>query len=192
MSFKDTAFFRGNRSIHVGFNARETSSDGGMVLLEKLERKHKTLSYFSRYIPDPRDPNRVVHGTYKLLKQRVFCLCQGYEDGNDASYLKNDPLFADTLEGQMASQPTVSGFENRFDKKAIWDLCNAWLDRYVSSLQGRKEITIDVDATDDPAHGGQQLSMFNGYYGQLMYNELFFHDGERHRTNHIAGATPGQ
>ena len=31
---------------------------------------------------------------------------------------------------------------------------------------------------DDPTHGNQQLSMFNGYYGQFMYNELFFHDGE--------------
>lgn len=37
---------------------------------------------------------------------------------------------------------------------------------------------IDIDATDDPTHGNQQLSMFHGYYGQFMYNELFFHDGQ--------------
>ena len=32
--------------------------------------------------------------------------------------------------------------------------------------------------TDDPTHGKQQLTMFNGFYEQFMYNELFFHDGE--------------
>jgi hypothetical protein len=41
---------------------------------------------------------------------------------------------------------------------------------------GHKQIIIDIDATDDPTHGQQQMSMFNGYYGQFMYNELFFHD----------------
>jgi hypothetical protein len=55
---------------------------------------------------------------------------------------------------------------------------NVWLDNYVSSLKGRKEVIIDIDATDDPTYGHQQLSMFNGYYGQFMYNELFFHDGQ--------------
>ena len=29
-----------------------------------------------------------------------------------------------------------------------------------------------------PTHGNQQMSMFNGYYGQFMLNELFFHDGQ--------------
>ena len=57
-------------------------------------------------------------------------------------------------------------------------MCYAWIDRYVSTLDGRKSITIDIDATDDPTYGKQQFTMFNGYYGQFMYNELFFHDGD--------------
>lgn len=64
------------------------------------------------------------------------------------------------------------------DKQSIFDLSYAWIARYVSSLSGRKSITIDVDANDDPTYGNQQLSLFNGYYGQFVYNELFFHDGE--------------
>ena len=108
----------------------------------------------------------------------MFCLIQGYEDTNDVDYLKNDPLFQDTLEGEMASQPTLSRFENRFNKTEIWKLCNLWIDRYVRSLQGRSEIVIDIDATDDPTYGKQQLSLFSGFYGQFMYNELLFHDGE--------------
>ena len=103
---------------------------------------------------------------------------QGYEDANDVSHLKNDPLYKDILEGNLASQPTISRFENSLDKHSIFNLCYAWIDRYVLSLKGRSSITIDVDATDDPTYGTQQLSMFNGYYGQFMYNELLFHDGD--------------
>lgn len=177
MSHKATAFYRGKTEVSVDFSASEISSDGALILLEKLERKHKLLSYFSDHITDPRDPLRTYHTTEKLLKQRVFAMMQGYEDANDVEHLKHDPLFEDVLEGEMASQPTISRFENRFDKQGIWSLCNAWVDRYVSSLKGRDELIIDVDSTDDPTHGDQQLSLFNGYYGQYMYNELFFHDG---------------
>ena len=79
----------------------------------------------------------------------------------------------------LTSQPTISRFENSMDKYAIFKLSYAWVDQYVRTLKNRKSIIIDIDATDDPTHGNQQLSMFNGYYGQFMYNELFFHNGER-------------
>jgi len=178
MSNKNTAFYRGNTEVLVDFSASEISSDGAVVLLEKLEKKHKLIKYFSQHITDERDPLRITHSVEKLLKQRVFTLMQGYEDTNDVEYLKNDPLYQDILDGELASQPTLSRFENSLGKRGIFDLCNAWVDRYVDSLSGRKEIIIDIDATDDPTHGQQQFSMFNGYYGQFMYNELFFHDGK--------------
>ncbi|WP_157776930.1 transposase [Ichthyobacterium seriolicida] len=102
----------------------------------------------------------------------------GYEDANDVSHLRHEPLLKDVLQGDLASQPTISRFENSLDKQAVFKFCNAWLYKYVSNLSGRKRIVIDVDSTDDPTHGSQQLSMFNGYYDKFMYNELFFHDGD--------------
>lgn len=178
MRNKNTVFYRGRTEISVDFSAEEISSDGSVVLLEKLEREHKLISYFSNFIPDNRHPLRTVHSIEKLLKQRVFTLMQGYEDTNDVRHLKNDPLYQDVLEGELASQPTLSRFENSLDKHSIFTLCYAWVDRYIDSLKGRKHIIIDIDSTDDPTHGDQQLSMFNGYYGHFMYNELFFHDGQ--------------
>lgn len=178
MSEKTTAFYRGNTEVSVDFSAEGISSDGAVVLLDKLERKHKVIARMAGYIPDRREQTRVTHSVEKLLRQRVFTLMQGYEDCNDTEHLKNDPLFHDILGGQLASQPTLSRFENSVDKHALFDLCYGWLDRYVDSLAGRRQITIDVDATDDPTHGRQQLSMFHGFYGQLMYSELFFHDGD--------------
>ena len=178
MSHKDTVFYRGRTAISMDFSADEVSTDGAVLLLEKLERKHRMLRYFSQVIPDHRDPFRIVHPVEKLLKQRVFTMVQGYQDANDVQYLKNDPLLKDILEGELASQPTMSRFENSLDKHAVFALCYAWIDRYVSTLGNREQLVIDIDGTDDPTHGEQQLSMFNGYYGQFMYNELFFHDGD--------------
>ena len=178
MRNKNTAFYRGNTEVSVDFSAEEISSDGSVVLLEKLERKHKILHYFTKHIPDHRDPGRTIHSVNRLLRQRVYALMQGYQDTNDVNYLKNDPLYKDILDGDMASQPTLSRFENSMDKASIFSLCYAWVDRYISTLKNRKRIVIDIDSTDDPTHGSQQMSMFNGYYGHFMYNELFFHDGD--------------
>ncbi len=177
MSTKNTLFYRGNVSVCVDFSGEAISSDGAVILLEQLEREHKLIDYFSKLIPDKRNSCMITHSMSKLLKQRVFMLMQGYQDANDVFHLQNDPLIKDVLGGDLASQPTISRLENSLDKHSIFDLCNAWIDRYVKSLKGRKSIVIDIDATDDPTHGNQQLSMFNGYYGQFMYNELFFHDG---------------
>ena len=177
MSKKDTIFYRGNKAVLANFSAEAVSSDGAVVLLEKLERKHNLLSSFSQLIPDKRDPLRTIHETKKMVKQRVFMLMQGYEDTNDVEHLKHDPVFEDILEGDMASQPTLSRFENSVDRRTIYKLCEGWVDRYVTSLKGRSQIIIDIDGTDDPTHGNQQLSLFHGYYGHTMYSELFFHDG---------------
>lgn len=178
MRNKNTIFFRGKTEVSVDFSAEEISSDGAVVLLEKLERKHRLIRHISRFIPDNRDPHRIRHSVEKLLKQRVFTLMQGYEDTNDVTHLKNDPIYKDVLQGELASQPTLSRFESSLDKHSIFALCHAWVDRYVDSLKGRSHIIIDIDSTDDPTHGQQQMSMFNGYYGHYMYNELFFHDGD--------------
>ena len=178
MVTKSTVFYRKNTSVSVDFSAESISSDGAVVLLDKIERQNKLLRYFCQFIPDYRHPLRTVHSKEKLLKQRVYMLMQGYEDTNDVFHLQNDPLFKDILEGDLASQPTLSRFENGIEKQTIFALCYACIDRYVSSLSGRSEVVIDIDSTDDPTHGNQQMSLFNGYYGQFMYNELFFHDGE--------------
>jgi len=178
LSTKDTVFYRDNKSVSVDFSASEISTDGSLILLEKIERTHKLIKKFGKHLPDLRNHRFITYSRESQLKQRVFMLMLGYEDANDVTHLQHDPLFKDVLQGDLASQPTISRFENSLDKHSIFELSNAWVDHYISSLSGRKRIVIDVDATDDPTHGHQQLSMFNGYYGQFMLNELFFHDGE--------------
>jgi hypothetical protein len=58
-------------------------------------------------------------------------------------------LLQDVLEGGLASQPTISRLENSLDKHSIFELCYAWIDRYAATLKNRKQVVIDIDATDD-------------------------------------------
>ena len=178
MSIKNTLFYKQNRAYLLDFSAEEISSDSSIFLAEKIERKHHIIRDISESILDNRDQSLVKHSYENILKQRVFLMMQGYEDANDADHLKYDPVIKNILGGNLASQPTVSRFENTIDKHTIFKVLYGWLDRYVKSLAGRDKVIIDIDATDDPTHGSQQLSMYNGYYGQFMYNELLFHDGE--------------
>jgi hypothetical protein len=178
MSNKDTVFYKKNKAFLIDFNARKISSEGGLLLIDKFERKHKLIKYFSKFIKDERHPSYTQHTAYNLLKQRVLLLMQGYEDANDIDKLKNDPILNETLENRPGSQPTISRFENAVDKHQIFSISDAWIDRYVANIGNRKKIIIDADATDAETFGKQQLSLFNGFYAHTMYNELFFHDGE--------------
>ena len=89
MSEKHIAYYQGNTAVSVDFSAEHISSDGSVVLLEKLERSHKLINHFSKLIPDSRDQNKEHQSIEKLLQQRVINLAQGYEAANDVNHLPN-------------------------------------------------------------------------------------------------------
>ena len=118
------------------------------------------------------------------MRQRLFAIAQGYEDNNDAATLAKDPAFklmagkAPESGTDLASQPTLSRFENRVTAKDLRRLSDWLLEVYLQTHPGpRKLIVLDMDATDDPTHGKQQLSFFHGYYEEHMYHPLLVFDG---------------
>jgi Transposase DDE domain group 1 len=172
------AFSSQFKSVYFDFSGEKISSDGGVLLLDKVERKHRFLRDFSRVIPDYRSFLLVEHTIEKMVKQRTYLMALGYEDCDDSDLLRNDPIISKVLDKDLASQPTLSRFENSISKRTIFGLCDMFIKRYVNSIKpGQPEVIIDVDCTDDPTHGAQQLSLFNGHHGQFMYNELVFFDG---------------
>lgn len=174
----NTAFFRAKQLFDYNFDAQEISPDGAIVLTKKIAQKSGYLDSFSGLIPDHRNPLFIQYSIENLVNQRVLMMMQGYEDCNDVQRVNHDPLIESILGNNVASQPTLSRFENSMDKKSVIKQCYWFLDQYISTLQnGRKEIIIDVDGTCDPTHGQQQLSCFNGYYDTDMYMQIFFKDG---------------
>ncbi|GJM59929.1 MULTISPECIES: IS1380 family transposase [Persicobacter] len=178
MSNQNTVFYQKSKAVFVDFHGDEMTSDGGVVLLEKIEKKFGYINEISKAYIDSRNQSLIHHKAVDLFKQRIFGLVLGYQDCNDVNYLKNDPVISSILNGSLASQPTLSRFEMSVDRKVIYSLCESFVSHYINSLRGRKKIILDFDGTDDKTHGHQQLALFNGYYGHHMYHQLFVHDGE--------------
>jgi hypothetical protein len=121
-----------------------------------------------------------------LLRQRIYQIVAGYEDANDADRLRHDPMLqivADQKLGDaLGSQPTLSRWENAPSARDLLHyndrLCQQFIRLCGDQVRQRGEILLDIDSTDDPTHGQQQLSFFNGGYGQHMYHPMLVF--ERH------------
>ena len=172
-----------DRPLVATFDQPHGSSDGGAVLLKAAERRYGLIDGFARCLIDDRQSGKVRHTLEDLLAQRIFGIACGHPDANDADRLADDPIHKlvlgrDPVVGDpLASQPTISRFENRVGVQALYaigrELAASVVDRHRQRLHGRaRRITIDLDPTDDPTHGEQQLTFFNGHYDCWCYLPL--------------------
>lgn len=170
-------------SLVARFDQPDASSDGGAVLLRAADEQVGLTRAMASVLRDARSRDRVQHSLHDLVRQRVFAIACGYEDGNDASRLRRDPvhkllLDRDPIVGvELASQPTLSRFENGVTTRELLRVAAALTDRVIQRHQRRlhgraKRITIDLDGTDDPTYGGQQGALWNGFYGVQCYLPL--------------------
>lgn len=176
--FEDLA----KRQVVVRFDQERGSSDGGAVLLAAADRRLGLSEALAGCIRDDRAPERVVHEILDLVRHRVYGIACGYPDGNDAARLSSDPVHKllvgrSPVDGDLASQPTLSRFENGAGRADLFRmgevLAERVIERHCRRRRGRaRVVTIDLDQTDDPAHGEQQLALFNGYYGEWCYLPL--------------------
>jgi len=165
------------------FDRPHASSDGGAILLKAADRRLGLMGALSNCLRDTRDPAKVRHGLDELLGQRVYGLACGYEDANDAARLADDPIHKlllgrDAINGEaLASQPTLSRFENGVTRGELLRMSEALFEtvlrRQGQRLRGKVHtLTLDLDVTDDPTHGQQELAFFHGHYGHWCYLPL--------------------
>lgn len=170
------------KPLVVQFDQEHASSDGGAIVLKAADRRLGLIDGLTFCLEDRRDPGKVVHSLRELLAQRVFAIACGYPDANDAARLADDPIHKllldrDPIFGEsLASQPTLSRFENGVRRRALYRmgelLFEQVLARHARRLRRVRHITVDLDVTDDETHGAQQLSFFNGHYGHWCYLPL--------------------
>ncbi len=189
-----------DREVRVAFDAQEQSSDGGALLLAGIERQMRVIAALAESARDPRQPGKVVHDFGSLLRQRIFGLCCGYEDLNDAARLRTDPILRLLAQAgeQLASAPTLCRLENALGWRDLLRMGQALMDRVLRQQQRTRgkvrRVTLDVDATEDPTYGQQEFSFFNGYYDSYCYLPLLafvtFHDARGHEEaeQYLAGA----
>jgi len=168
------------KPVVAKFDQEHASSDGGAILLQACDRRLGLTEALIGGIDDRRQSGKIRHAVGDLVRQRLYAIACGYPDGNDAGRLGVDPIQKllcgrDPVEGEdMASQPTLSRFENAFDRADLYRmsvaLADAVIERHRRRLKRKaKRITIDLDPTDDPTHGAQQLTFFNGHYDTWCY-----------------------
>jgi hypothetical protein len=165
------------------FDQPQASSDGGAVLLKMVDDRLGLTAHLAGALRDRRQPGKVAHPLRDLLRQRVFGIACGYADCNDAARLADDPVLKlllerDPLDGAaLGSQPTLSRFENAVSRPELYRLAAGLADTVLRFHRARlgegvRLITIDLDTTDDPTHGQQELALFNGYYDTWCYLPL--------------------
>ena len=172
-----------NKPLVATFDQPHASSDGGAILLKAAEARYGLIDGFARCLVDDRQARKVRHTLEDLLAQRIYGLACGHPDANDADRLADDPIHKlllgrDPVDGEaLASQPTISRFENGVGPRELYamgrELAESVIERHRQRLRGRvRRITIDLDPTDDPTHGAQQLTFFNGHYDCWCYLPL--------------------
>ena len=172
--------------LAASFDGGRLTSDGGLPWLEQADGALGLCAAFAAVIPDWRR-GPVRHALATLVRQRVFQIACGYEDQDDADFLRRDPLLKlvcghlPETGRDLASQPTFSRLENAVDRRACYRLAVALGELYLREREREgipTHIVLDLDGTDDPTHGAQEGSAYHGYYRQHMLHPLLVFDGE--------------
>jgi len=131
---------------------------------------------------------RVLHPLADILRARILAIAAGYEDADDLDALRHDPAFKMALgrtpEARLglASQPTMSRWENAADLRVAMGLSYELIDIYCASYAAPPaSITLDIDDTFDAAHGQQQLTFWNGFHGERGYAPIHVYEAETAR-----------
>ena len=172
------------KKVTADFTGGDVTSDVGVMVMREVADKIGIIEQLAQAIHDERHQSYVKHELTELLMQRIFQIICGYDDANDANDLRIDPGFkasCDKLpsEADLASQPTITRFENSITTKDLYRIAKVIVDQFIASYKTPPEaIILDIDDTDDETHGAQQLSLFNAYHDEYCYQPLFIFEGQ--------------
>lgn len=196
----------GRRRVDAAFDGGHVSSDGGALLLREVAQLSDFFGRVASCFSDHRDQRFVEHSVVDLVAQRILAITCGYEDLNDHDALRRDPMFALAVGKEdpaghdrrmsrdagraLAGHATLNRLEvapialdpQRRDLKILHDPTafeRLFVDLFLDAHdRAPAEIVLDLDATDDPVHGGQEGRFFHGYYGHYCYLPLYVFCGD--------------
>ena len=175
----------GRRVIEADFSGGDLSSEGGALLLRRMDARLGLSAAAARALGDDRQRGKVRHDVASMVAQRIYGLCLGWSDVSDHKALRND-LVLQTAVGRdhaLASAPTLSRLETAATPEQAWALHGVLIEQFIASRRrgGRRaprELVLDVDATHVPLHGQQERGFFNGYYDNYCYLPLYVFCGQ--------------
>jgi hypothetical protein len=188
------------RQVVADFSGGQITSDGGLILVAEIDRRYQISERVAACFTDQREPGRVQHELSDLVAQRLYGLVQGYEDLNDHEQLRHDPMFGIAVGKLESEHPRCAPLAGKSTLNRLEQAMHVETDlsgqRYVKfcvnpgqmesllvqlfiEQQGKepKQIILDMDVSDDPVHGNQEQTFFNGYYDHECYAPLFIFCG---------------
>lgn len=173
----------GRRVIEADFSGGDLSSEGGALLLRRMDQRLGLTAAAAKVLGDDRQTGKVRHSLVSMVAQRVYGLCLGWADVCDHNALRAD-LVLQTAVGRdqaLASAPTLSRLETAATPEQAWALHAVLVQQFVASRRDKRaprELVLDVDATHVPLHGAQERGFFHGYYDNYCYLPLYVFCGQ--------------
>ena len=174
----------GGKTVALDCDGGRLSSDAGLVLLKDIDEQLGLTRALAAALSESRDARRIRFTLEDLLKQRILQIAAGYEDANDANTLRYAPSFKLLLDrlpetgAPLASQPTIARFENRVSRTELYRMALVLIDQFIASYDSPPEvIVLDVDDTEDRAHGAQEHIRYDGYYGGYCFMPCHLYEG---------------
>jgi hypothetical protein len=167
--------FGDSKPVVIEPSAVQVSSDGGLLVFRQLDEQIGMTQQFAEALGDGREASSVRHSFLAMTRARIYGILADYPDQNDHDVLRSDPVFklicGRSIDGNdLASQPTLSRFENAIDVDSFFRLQDLLVDQFIASFdKPPAKLTLDIDCFDDPAHGEQQMTFFHGFYDQYQY-----------------------
>ena len=160
-----TFSFCPSKQVVADFQGGLITSDAGLLPIRELDQRHGWTARVAEQIVDSRQPGKVDHSMVALVRQRLFAVIAGYEDGNDHTRLRHDPILKTVvgrdLDRPLGSQPVISRFENAVTARQVAQLNRLLVKGFIQRQRRRpKRLVLDIDPTDDPCHGRQQGALF--------------------------------
>ena len=128
------------KRVTACFDGGNITSDAGFLLLAEADRKAGVTAAMASAIDDKRQASKVSFDVATLVRERTLAAAMGYEDGNDLDYLRTDYALkvacghAPQTGDHLASQPTISRFENALSSKDLVRVAKALAKKVVALL----------------------------------------------------------
>lgn len=167
--------FGTSKPVVVEPSAAQVSSDAGLLPFRQLDEQLGLTEQLAECLTDRRHVGYIGHTFLEMVRMRTYGILADYADQNDHDLLRSDPVFKlvcgrSIHDDDLASQPTLSRFENAIDTRSFFRLRDMLVDQFIASFdEPPQRLTLDIDPFDDPTHGQQQLTFFHGYYQQYQY-----------------------
>ena len=151
------------------------TTDAGLLPIRQFDERVGLTARFAAALDDPRQRECCEHTFAEMVRMRIYGILADYPDQNDHDTLNADPVFK-LLAGRapdapdLASQPTLSRFENSINVRSLRRLQDVFIDQFIAAFaQPPRYLTLDMDPFDDPAYGDQQLTFWHDHYEQYQY-----------------------